>query len=448
MEQKEFLKMIEACRRRMNLAGFLKMLLFALCVGAGVGILFQIAAFILPIYYVNLYTVLALLLALPAAGIAAFVKRFHMEQAALAMDRFGFDERIVTAYENLEREGALITLQREDAMRELRTNRDRIRIPLLPPFKKMLPLLGMLVLVSALAFIPSVTKERASELHSVKEEAKEKTKELEELVETLEELAQDEQLMPEQQAQIQEMIESLEASLSEYQQAVSSEMLAAASQKLDYKYQNMSNQMSGLAQSLQNGATVSVATVEGMQAMAEQLQKMSGQQLAQGSNGSGSQGQNGQNGQGQNGQNGQNGQGQNGQGNGQGQDGQGGQNGQGGNGQDGQGNGQGQDGQGSGNSGDGDGSGNGRGTGSSNTEHDYVSIPNTIADSGNLTGNAGTHDDSDFFRAQNGLSWEGTHISHEAVIGSYEQNAYEGIAAGKYPSGMEEIIKEYFASFN
>ncbi len=39
-------------------------------------------------------------------------------------------------------------------------------------------------------------------------------------------------------------------------------------------------------------------------------------------------------------------------------------------------------------------------------------------------------------------------MSYEAVIGSYEQNAYEGIAVGKYPSGMEEIIKEYFSNFN
>ena len=46
------------------------------------------------------------------------------------------------------------------------------------------------------------------------------------------------------------------------------------------------------------------------------------------------------------------------------------------------------------------------------------------------------------------MSWEGTHISYEAVIGSYEQNAYEGIATGRYPSGMESVIKDYFASFN
>ncbi len=422
MEQNEFLKIIKTYRRRLNMAEFLKILLFALCVGAGAGIVLQAAAFITPIYYVNLYAIMALLLAVLAAVAGAFVKRINMEQAALVMDRFGFAERIVTAYENLAREGDLIVLQREDAIEKLRAHQDRIRIPLMPPFRKIFLLLGMLALVAGLAFVPSVTKERASEQQSVKKEAKEKTQELEELVETLEELAQEEALTPEQQAQLQEMIESLESSLSEYQQAVSSQMLAAASQKLDYKYQNMADQMSSLAQSLQNGASVSAASLEAMQEMAQQLQKMGGQQLAQ----------NGQNGNGNNGQNGQNGNGQGGQGQ---------------NGQSGQGNGQDGDGQGGQGNGDGNG-GNGRGTGSSDNAHDYVSVPNAIADSENLTGNAGNHDDSDFFRAQNGLSWEGEHISHEAVIGSYEQNAYEGISAGKYPSGMEDIIKEYFASFN
>ncbi len=45
------------------------------------------------------------------------------------------------------------------------------------------------------------------------------------------------------------------------------------------------------------------------------------------------------------------------------------------------------------------------------------------------------------------MSWEGEHISHEAVIGSYEKKAYEGISAGRYPDGMEEVIKGYFSSF-
>lgn len=194
-----------------------------------------------------------------------------------------------------------------------------------------------------------------------------------------------------------------------------------------------------------------------MQALAEKMQTMGGMELAEGDSMQSGSNQNGQSGNGsQNDQNGgQDGagspNGQNGNGGQDGQSGAGGQNGQNGDGsQDGQNGDGGQNGQ-NGQNGDksqGGQQGDGRGTGSSNTPHDYVSIPNDIADTENLTGNAVNHEDSTYFRAQNGLSWEGVHMSHEAVLGNYEQKAYEGIAAGRYPSGMEEVIKQYFSSFN
>lgn len=495
MEQREFVEIIKSCRRRMNLAALFRKLLFALSVGAGAGILFQVAALAVPFYYANLYTVAALLLAAAAGIAAAFARRGTMGEAALVMDGFGFEERIVTAYEHLQEEEPLIVLQREDAMRHLRAHRDRIRIPLWPSWRQTVLFVTLAVLLIGLTMLPSAAKDRAGELHKIREVAREKEKEIEEIANELEELAQEE-LTPEQQAALQEMLESLQSSLTEHQQAASMEALAAAGEKLDYKYENMSSQLSELAQSLQNGASASPATAESMQAMADKMQEMSGREpsgetsLASNQNGSGQSGQNngnsqgGQSGQnsgnsqsgqnngnsqsgqnngngqndqnsgnGQSGQNNGNGQGDQGQ-SGQGQSGQGGENGngqagengsgQGGNGEDGQG--------GSGNSqggnGQGDGSGSGRGTGSSNAPHDYVSVPNAIADSGNLAGNAVDHAFSEYFRTQNGLGWEGTHVSHEAVIGSYERNAYEGIAAGRYPSGMEDVIKNYFASFN
>lgn len=236
------------------------------------------------------------------------------------------------------------------------------------------------------------------------------------------------------------------------------EMLSSVNNKLNYKYQNINSQLSSMAQGLKNGTAALTATAESLEAMSEKLREMSGQEYAdaggagagsqqgqiQIQQGAGSNGQNGQSGQGsdgQNGQSGQNGNGQNSQ-SGQGVDGQNSQSGQNGNGE----NGNGQNGNG-GNGGEG-GNGNGRGTGTASTPHDYVSIPNDIAESGNLLGNSVNHDASGFFYTQGGLSWEGEHMSYDAVIGSYEQNAYEGIAAGNYPSGMEEIIKEYFSSFN
>lgn len=443
MDQIGFVRAIQNCRRRLNLAGFLKKLVTALTIGAGVGILFQVFSFVMPLYYAGLYAGLALILALVTALAAAYAGRTNMEQTALVMDSFGFDERIVTAYGNLEKEGALVELQRADAMGQLQAHQDNIRIALLPPRKKIASLAVLLVVLLVLALVPSEMRERAKELHGVKEEAKEKTQEIEEVVEALEQLGQQEELTPEQQAMLQEMIESLQASQAEYQLASSNEMMRAATEKLNYRYENMGSQLAGLAQSLQNGAAVSSVTAESLQALSDKMQEMSGAQLAKGNTGqsgnnggSGQSGNNGNNGNGGNGQSGQSGQsgsngqnGQNGSGGQDGQNGQSGNNGNGGNGQNGE-------------------SGGGRGTGTSETPHDYVSIPNDIADSGNLTGNAVDHDASEYFHAQNGLSWEGTHMSHEAVIGSYEQNAYEGIAAGKYPSGMEEIIKEYFSNFN
>ena len=422
MEQKEFLKIIQAFRRRMNIADFLKRSVFALSIGAAAGILIQAVAFFVPLYYAGLYMILAFILAELSVLVVMVVKRVSMEQAALKMDSFGFEERIVTAYEHLAQEGTLVGLQREDAIEQLREHKDRIRIPLMPSFKKTALLLGLFVISVGLSLLPSAAKDRAEELHGIREEAQEKEDEIEKIIDALEQLEQEE-LTEEQQDMLREMAQSLESSLSEYQQAVSEEMLSAASQKLDYKYETMSSQLSDIIQDLENGAGVSIASADALREMEEQFRKMRDMRRAQG-DGSG-EGQGGANG---NDQNGQNGQGGDGDGNGQG-------------GHGGAGAGKVKRGQ------RGDAGGN-RGDGSSSTPHDYVSVPNAVTDSGNLTGNVDNHDTSEYFRAQNGLNWEGAHTSYEAVIGSYEQNAYEGIAAEKYPSGMEDIIKEYFASFN
>ena len=65
-----------------------------------------------------------------------------------------------------------------------------------------------------------------------------------------------------------------------------------------------------------------------------------------------------------------------------------------------------------------------------------------------MTGKKDSSENSDYYRAQNGLSWEGEHVSLESVIGDYIQDAYDGISSGKYPNGMENIIKDYFKNLN
>ena len=429
MEQRAFVKMIHAFQRRMNIASVLQKSIAALCIGAAAGILFQAAALVVPFYYASLYSGLALVLSLLTALVLAYVKRISPEQAALAMDSFGFDERIITAYECLGQEGVLVRLQREDAMNQLAEHQDRIRLALLPSWKKPVLLLGFLAVMSGLALLPSAVKERARELHEVRKEAREQMKELDELASSLDKLAQEE-ISQEQKNTLQEMLGSLEASRTEFEQADSAKLLSAATNKLEYKYAMMGSELEEFAKRLRDGVAASPMTAESMQVLAERMQELGGMQLAKGTGaqtGSNQQGQSGsQNGQGSSGSQA----GQNGNGSQNGQNGSGSQTTQ------------------SGNQMSDHSKGSGRGVGSDSTPHDYVSVPNDITDSGNLTGNAANHEASEYFRAQNGLGWEGEHTTYESVLGSYEQKAYEGIAAGQYPSNMEEVIKEYFSSFN
>lgn len=429
MEQRAFVKMIHAFQRRMNIASVLQKSIAALCIGAAAGILFQAAALVVPFYYASLYSGLALVLSLLTALVLAYVKRISPEQAALALDSFGFDERIITAYECLGQEGVLVRLQREDAMNQLAEHQDRIRLALLPSWKKPVLLLGFLAVMSGLALLPSAVKERARELHEVRKEAREQMKELDELASSLDKLAQEE-ISQEQKNTLQEMLGSLEASRTEFEQADSAKLLSAATNKLEYKYAMMGSELEEFAKRLRDGVAASPMTAESMQVLAERMQELGGMQLAKGTGaqtGSNQQGQSGsQNGQGSSGSQA----GQNGNGSQNGQNGSGSQTTQ------------------SGNQMSDHSKGSGRGVGSDSTPHDYVSVPNDIADSGNLTGNAANHEASEYFRAQNGLGWEGEHTTYESVLGSYEQKAYEGIAAGQYPSNMEEVIKEYFSSFN
>lgn len=472
-EIREFLGTIRHFRRRIHLADFLSKLVHALFVGAGVGILFQAAAFVVPFYHANLYTALAVVLAAVSALGVALLKRCSIKDAALVMDGFGFQERIVTACEHLGEEGGLVCLQRRDAMEQLRAHKGRIRIRLLPAGRKTAALAGMLLLLPVLALVPSAVKDRAGELRFLRKEAKEKTDEIEDVMEELKSFKeQGGELTEEQLAALQEMMDSLKSSISEYQQAMSAEALAAAGAKLDFKYGEMAEQMSQLAGSLQGSPTASLSAAKTAGELAQMFQNRSGLPNA-GTGGMVADGSNTGNGAGSDpgdgtGNNPGDGLG-NGSGDGSGDgagsgsgDGAGSGSGDGtGNGSgDGTGNGSG-DGAGSG-SGDGAGSGtgsgqgsgtgggqggSGRGEGSGSVPHDYVSVPNAVADSGNLTGAGTGHEDSDYFRTQNGLSWEGEHVSHEAVMGSYEKKAYDGISSGRYPDGMEDVIKGYFSSF-
>lgn len=461
MDSKEYLiQQMKMCRRKMNIAKVIDCGILFAAAGGILGILCELASLVWRFYYVHLAAGLCFGVGLLAGIGYALYRRADMKQAAGRLDSFGLKERMITAYEQRDSEKEFALLQRQDALVHYNKIRGQIRIPLRPDPRHIFALILSVAAVVGLAFLPSPVRDQARLHHQVQQQAKEEQEELDELVDALEGVDM-ESLTEEQRALLQEMMDAMKLSREELAQADSWESLASATERLDYKYGQAAQSLASLASQLNDPGAVGIA---GAEALAKAIANENGTQLASGTPSAGTGGENGtgengngsgegngdqdgqgdgsgQDGSGSNGQNNGSGQGSGNSGNGSGQ-GNGNGNGQG----QGNGNGNGQ-GQGNGGSGSGNG-GNGRGTGSSDAAHDYVSIPNAIANDPSLTGNKNGDQDSDYFRQQNGLAWEGDHVDYNSVIGEYTDSAYEGIANGKYPSGMESVIRDYFENLN
>lgn len=442
MDEKEYLrKQITECKRKLNLAKLFKWITVFTALAGIIAILLEGLSLIIPFYNVHIFALCSILAGMLAGTVYAYWKRSNMRHAAHCLDGFGLKERVLTAYEHLDGGQEFDCLQRRDAVRRLKekTQAGEVKISLLPDKRHLFALVLSLGLALGLSFVPSAAREQAKKMHEIAQEAKEKEKDLAKLVKEMENIDTD-TLTEEQKAALKEMLDSLNLSMEELKKADSAEALAAAAQKLEYKYQQTAENLANMASALKNPQAAQVAD-------ASQIAKANANANSDAANGQqtasagGTQGDN-------SGQNSGNGDGSNGTGNNGTESGDGnGNNGNGSGNGDGDGSGNG-NGNGNGNGGNGGGSGQGRGTGSSSNQHDYVSVPNGVGDDPSVTGKKNGDENSDYYRAQNGIAWNGEHVSLDSVISSYTENAYDGIASGKYPGGMQNVIKDYFKNLN
>ena len=453
-ERNYLLQAIRRSRRKLNMAKTLDTCTcFLACAGVA-AIVLEAASIWIPFYYVHLFAGIALLVAFLAGLVYSIVKRVGMHEAARRIDTFGLQERVQTAYEQMEDESAFACMQRRDAAEKLRVKCERkeIRIRLLPDKRHLTAAALSLGLACGLAFIPSQARETASQRHAIHQEAKEKQKELSELADALEQMDTS-TLTDEQKEKLSELQEALNRSMQELARADSREALDAAKNKLGFKLEQTSQSLANLASQMSKEQQAAIAQALA-KAAADAAGKSSGSNGTQSASNGGSNGTpgtgDGSSGDGNNGSNGNGSNGNNANGDGNGSDGDNNGNGSGNGSGDGS-NGDGSNGNGSGNgngNGNGSGNGSGRGTGQGGGTHDYVSVPNAVGNDENLTGNKTGDENGDSYRAQNGLVWEGDHVSLDSVIGDYTKDAYEGISSGRYPSGMEDVIKDYFKNLS
>ncbi len=410
-ERNYLLQAIRRSRRKLNMAKTLDTCTcFLACAGVA-AIVLEAASIWIPFYYVHLCAGIALLVTFLAGLVYSIVKRVGMHEAARRIDTFGLQERVQTAYEQMEDESTFACMQRRDAAEKLRVKCERkeIRIGWIPDKRHLIAAALSLALVCGLAFIPSQARETASQRNAIHQEAKEKQKELSELADALEQMDTS-TLTDEQKAKLSELQEALNRSMQELARADSREALDAAESKLGFKLEQTSQSLANLASQMSKEQQAAIAQAQALaKAAADAVGKSSGSNGTQSASNGGSNGTPGT------------GDGSSGDGN----------NGSNGNGNE-----------------NGSGNGSGRGTGQGGGTHDYVSVPNAVGNDENLTGNKTGDENGDSYRAQNGLVWEGDHVSLDSVIGDYTKDAYEGISSGRYPSGMEDVIKDYFKNLS
>lgn len=106
---------------------------------------------------------LAVLCGAAAGGIYTVMKRCTMVQAAQQIDRFGFQERIVTAYGRIGKEGSIDRMQRSDAVHMLQEDHAWKKARVCPDRRKLVALFLSLGLALVLSFVPSPAHKQAQQ---------------------------------------------------------------------------------------------------------------------------------------------------------------------------------------------------------------------------------------------------------------------------------------------
>ena len=246
MEETTYLKQkIKDCRRKLNLAKILENCVYYISFGALAAVLVEGISLFVPFYYANYFAAGCIGIGCLTGLVRTFLTWADMKAAAKKLDSFGLQERTMTAYENLDKEDAFTKMQRNDAVQMLKENESNIRISIKPNTRHLLAFVFSLACVGTLALVPSVAKEQAKEQHALKQEVKEKKKELSSVMDALEDI-DTKSLSAEEKKKLQELMKSLEMSKKELDQVDSAQELASANERLQFKYQETAQSLTGI----------------------------------------------------------------------------------------------------------------------------------------------------------------------------------------------------------
>ncbi|MGM0789022.1 MAG: hypothetical protein ACQEUD_02885 [Bacillota bacterium] len=183
--REQFLNLLKPVRRQLLFAAALKELQHLLFYGGAAILIVLLLARTVVIPDLPVYLSAAALVSLSLSFWRFWFRKPGFREAAAVYNRFVPDDRVLTAYSLLDSEGLVERLQLEEALSYMKRDHESVlkrKKQFLYP-KWVLGALAVLLAVSAAAYLPSTTMERASQLEeekemveSAEEELKEKAK--------------------------------------------------------------------------------------------------------------------------------------------------------------------------------------------------------------------------------------------------------------------------------
>ena len=162
----------------------------AFCIALAAAVVFEIIALFVPVFSEWIYGVGIIAAGILTGLIIGIIKKKDYEKAAIYIDSFGLDERVVTAYENRDNNDTIYKVQREDAARKLSPKAKDIKYPIGISRKKWLIAAGLLVCFAVLIFIPTESKMKAKEKHVFDEDVKEKVEDIKDVKDAIKSIDQ------------------------------------------------------------------------------------------------------------------------------------------------------------------------------------------------------------------------------------------------------------------
>lgn len=288
---RELLQLFRKIRDRIHSNIILDYSIKAMAAGLVLSVLSALLARIIPIYAVYLKSIFGVLAAILLGVVYGAFKTPSNRKAAIKIDSLGLQERTLTAVELVGQQSTFAVLEKQDALRHLRSINLKKSLPIRPNKKYLAICLILMSILMFSAFMPNPMADKARELNKLNQEI---TKQQKKVTEIAKKVNKNAKLTEEQKKDAEKKLQELKKELSE---AKSQKDIEKALQKTEKKLEYLSNKYTDNKESLEklantlakNQATKQLADMikngdekqlkENIKQAAEALKKMDKEQL-------------------------------------------------------------------------------------------------------------------------------------------------------------------------